>query len=89
MSVVDTISSLLYRKTLFQNGLVLTEISFIVMRSSPPRLKEEIKTSEHKVNSLTVDLRRKDDDSSDLREKLCDSKKQIQQVQKEVRICSA
>lgn len=65
------------------------EIGFIVMRLSPPRLKEEIKTSEQKVNNLTVDLRRKDDDSSDLREKVCDSKKQIQQVQKEVRICSA
>ncbi len=34
---------------------------------------------------MAVDLRRREDDSSDLREKLCDSKKQIQQVQKEVR----
>lgn len=49
------------------------------------RLKEEIKTSERKLNSMAVDLRRREDDSSDLREKLCDSKKQIQQVQKEVR----
>ncbi|XP_059374849.1 kinesin-like protein KIF20B [Carassius carassius] len=48
------------------------------------RLKEEIKTSECKLNSMAVDLRRREDDSSDLREKLCDSKKQIQQVQKEI-----
>lgn len=53
------------------------------------RLKEEIKTIECKMSSLTVDLRRREDDSSDLREKLGDSKKQIQQVQKEVRTHSS
>lgn len=37
-----------------------------------------------KAKSLSLDLQRKDDDTSDLREKLADYKKQIQQVQKEV-----
>lgn len=37
-----------------------------------------------KFKSLSLDLQRKDDDTSDLREKLADYKKQIQQVQKEV-----
>lgn len=37
-----------------------------------------------KVESLSLDLQRKEDDSSDLKEKLSDYKKQIQQIQKEV-----
>ncbi|XP_026165629.1 kinesin-like protein KIF20B [Mastacembelus armatus] len=44
------------------------------------RLKQEAE----KVKSLSLDLQRKEDDSSDLREKLADYKKQIQQVQKEI-----
>lgn len=47
-------------------------------------LREELKAGTDKVQSLTVDLQRRDDDSSDLKEKLADSKKQFQQVQKEV-----
>lgn len=39
-------------------------------------------SSSDKVKSLTLELQRKEDD--DLKEKLADSKKQIQQVQKEV-----
>ena len=49
------------------------------------RLKEEQKAGTDKVQNLTLDLQRREDDSSDLKEKLVDSKKQIQQVQKEVR----
>lgn len=63
--------------------------SFCVCGFSSLRLKEEIKTIECKMSSLAVDLRRREDDSSDLREKLGDSKKQIQQVQKEVRTHSS
>lgn len=50
------------------------------------RLKENAKQDSDKVKSLSVDLQRKEDDTSDLREKLADYKKQIQQVQKEVHI---
>ncbi|XP_042161714.1 kinesin-like protein KIF20B isoform X8 [Oncorhynchus tshawytscha] len=48
------------------------------------RLKETIKLDSDKVKSLSLDLERKDDEVSDLKEKLSDSKKQIQQVQKEI-----
>uniref|UniRef100_A0A3B5B9W5 Kinesin family member 20B n=1 Tax=Stegastes partitus TaxID=144197 RepID=A0A3B5B9W5_9TELE len=58
-----------------------------------PRLKEDAKQDSEKVKSLSLDLQRKEDDSSDLREKLADYKKQIQQVQKEVQalfsVCSS
>lgn len=37
-----------------------------------------------KAKKFSLDLQRKEDDTSDLREKLADYKKQIQQVQKEV-----
>ena len=47
-------------------------------------LKENAKQDSEKLKSLSLDLQRRDDDSSDLREKLADYKKQIQQVQKEV-----
>lgn len=57
---------------------------FIVISSHSPRLKENAKQDSEKVKSLSLDLQRKDDDTSDLREKLADYKKQIQQVQKEV-----
>lgn len=52
--------------------------------SFPLRLKENAKQDSEKVKSLSVDLQRKEEDSSDLREKLADYKKQMQQVQKEV-----
>ncbi|XP_031660732.1 kinesin-like protein KIF20B isoform X7 [Oncorhynchus kisutch] len=48
------------------------------------RLKETIKLDSDKVKSLSLDLERKDDEVSDLKEKLSDSKKQILQVQKEI-----
>ncbi|KAK6301416.1 hypothetical protein J4Q44_G00274690 [Coregonus suidteri] len=44
------------------------------------RLKEMAKLDSDKVRSLSQDLERKGDDNSDLREKLADSKKQIQQI---------
>lgn len=43
-----------------------------------------MKCSSGKLSSLSLDIQRREDESSDLREKLADSKKQIQQVQKEV-----
>ncbi|XP_023686718.1 kinesin-like protein KIF20B isoform X1 [Paramormyrops kingsleyae] len=46
------------------------------------RIKEEMISSSDKVKSLMLELQRKEDD--DLKEKLADSKKQIQQVQKEI-----
>lgn len=49
------------------------------------RLKENAKQESEKAKRLSLDLQRKEDDTSDLREKLADYKKQIQQVQKEVR----
>lgn len=48
------------------------------------RLKDIAKQDTEKIKNLSVDLQRKEDDTSDLREKLADYKKQIQQVQKEV-----
>ena len=48
-------------------------------------MKETIKLDSDKVKSLSLDLERKDDEVSDLKEKLSDSKKQIQQVQIEVK----
>ncbi|XP_067466947.1 kinesin-like protein KIF20B isoform X2 [Thunnus thynnus] len=48
------------------------------------RLKVNAKQDSEKVKSLGLDLQRKEDDTSDLREKLADYKKQIQQVQKEI-----
>ena len=41
-----------------------------------------------RVKSQDVDLQRRDEDMADLREKLADSKRQIQQVHKEVRLHS-
>lgn len=41
-------------------------------------------SSSDKIRALSLDLERKEEDSSDMKEKLADSKKQIQQVQKEV-----
>lgn len=43
-----------------------------------------MKSISGQLSSLSLDLQRREDESSDLREKLADSKKQIQQVQREV-----
>lgn len=43
-----------------------------------------MKCSSGKLSSLSLDVQRREDELSDLREKLADSKKQIQQVQREV-----
>lgn len=45
----------------------------------------DAKQQQERAQSLSLDLQRKEDDANDLREKLADYKKQIQQVQKEVR----
>lgn len=49
------------------------------------RLKEIAKKESEEAKSLTLNLQRREEDASDLREKLADYKKQVQQVQKEVR----
>lgn len=48
------------------------------------RLKENARQEAERAQRLSLDLQRKEDDTSDLRDKLADYKKQIQQVQKEV-----
>ncbi|XP_058840978.1 kinesin-like protein KIF20B isoform X2 [Acipenser ruthenus] len=48
------------------------------------KLKNENVESAIKIKSLSLALQRKDEDTSDLREKLADAKKQILQVQKEI-----
>lgn len=48
------------------------------------RLKENARQEAQRAQRLSLDLQRKEDDTSDLRDKLADYKKQIQQVQKEV-----
>ena len=48
------------------------------------RLKQQSTLDSDRVKSLEVDLQRRDEETADLREKLADSKRQIQQVHKEV-----
>ncbi|XP_059915754.1 kinesin-like protein KIF20B isoform X2 [Gadus macrocephalus] len=48
------------------------------------RLKQQSTLDSDGVKSLEVDLQRRDEETADLREKLADSKRQIQQVHKEV-----
>lgn len=50
------------------------------------RLKESSQQEAERAKSLSLDLQRKEEEALDLREKLADYKKQIQQVQKEVRL---
>lgn len=48
------------------------------------RLKEELSASTTLTQNLQADLQRKEEDYAELKEKLADAKKQIEQVQKEV-----
>lgn len=48
------------------------------------RLKEELCASAALTQSLKADLQRKEEDYAELKEKLTDAKKQIEQVQREV-----
>nr|XP_035968983.1 kinesin-like protein KIF20B isoform X2 [Halichoerus grypus] len=48
------------------------------------RLKEELSASYALTQNLKADLQRKEEDYAELKEKLADAKKQIEQVQKEV-----
>lgn len=48
------------------------------------RLKEELSASSALTQNLKADLQRKEEDYFELKEKLADAKKQIEQVQKEV-----
>lgn len=57
----------------------------LLLSSHWSRLKNDAKQEQERAQSLSLDLQRKEDDANDLREKLADYKKQIQQVQKEVR----
>lgn len=57
----------------------------LLLSSLCSRLKNSAEQEQQRAQSLSLDLQRKEDDANDLREKLADYKKQIQQVQKEVR----
>lgn len=48
------------------------------------RLKAELSASTALAENLRADLQRKDEDYAELKEKLTDAKRQIEQVQKEV-----
>ena len=48
------------------------------------RLKEELSASSGLIQNLKADLQRKEEDNAELKDKLADAKKQIDQVQKEV-----
>lgn len=50
----------------------------------PFRLKEELAANHVLTKNLQADLQRKEEDYAELKEKLTDAKKQIEQVQKEV-----
>ncbi|XP_036869248.2 kinesin-like protein KIF20B isoform X1 [Manis javanica] len=50
------------------------------------KLKEELSASSAVTQNLKADLQRKEEDYAELREKLADAKKQIEQVQKEVSV---
>jgi kinesin family protein 20 len=47
------------------------------------RLKEELSASSVLTQNLKADLQRKEEDYAELKEKLIDAKKQIEQVQKQ------
>lgn len=57
----------------------------LLLSSLCSRLKNDAEQEQQRAQSLSLDLQRKEEDANDLREKLADYKKQIQQVQKEVR----
>lgn len=64
--------------------LTCNKLQFVIFSLCVLRLKEEMMGSSGKLSSLSLDMQRREDELSDLREKLADSKKQIQQVQREV-----
>lgn len=56
----------------------------ICLLISNTRLRKDLSESSTLVQSLKIDLQRKEEEYTDLKEKFSDAKKQIQQVQKEV-----
>lgn len=55
-------------------------------RQETEKLKEELSASSACTQHLKADLQRKEEDYAELKEKLTDAKKQIEQVQKEVSV---
>ncbi|XP_058882414.1 kinesin-like protein KIF20B isoform X1 [Acipenser ruthenus] len=91
----DAVSQYSLQETKLQDGFQQSEVDIKLANEALAeqeaeqekkllKLKNEIAESAIKIKSLSLDLQRKDEDASDLREKLADAKKQIQQVQKEI-----
>nr|XP_033799404.1 kinesin-like protein KIF20B isoform X2 [Geotrypetes seraphini]XP_033799406.1 kinesin-like protein KIF20B isoform X2 [Geotrypetes seraphini]XP_033799407.1 kinesin-like protein KIF20B isoform X2 [Geotrypetes seraphini]XP_033799408.1 kinesin-like protein KIF20B isoform X2 [Geotrypetes seraphini] len=55
-----------------------------IKKEETEQLKKELEDSSAQVQTLTMELQKKDEIYTDLKEKLADAKKQIQQVEKEV-----
>ncbi|KAM9617628.1 kinesin-like protein KIF20B isoform 1-T1 [Trichechus inunguis] len=67
-----------------KHSLQLKEEENETNRQETEKLKEELSASSALTQNLKADLQRKEDDYAELKEKLADAKKQIEQVQKEV-----
>uniref|UniRef100_A0A8D2AQA3 Kinesin family member 20B n=1 Tax=Sciurus vulgaris TaxID=55149 RepID=A0A8D2AQA3_SCIVU len=67
-----------------KHSLQLKEEEKETMRQETEKLKEELFASSALTQNLKADLQRKEEDYAELKEKLTDAKKQIEQVQKEV-----
>lgn len=69
-----------------KHSLQLKEEEKETIRQETEKLKEELCASSALTQNLKADLERKEEDHAELKEKLTDAKKQIEQVQKEVSI---
>ncbi|XP_023571998.1 kinesin-like protein KIF20B isoform X2 [Octodon degus] len=69
-----------------KHSLQLKEEEKEANRQETEKLKEELSVNSALTKSLKTDLRRKEEDYAELKEKLTDAKKQIEQVQKEVSV---
>uniref|UniRef100_A0A452SZK2 Kinesin family member 20B n=1 Tax=Ursus maritimus TaxID=29073 RepID=A0A452SZK2_URSMA len=67
-----------------KHSLQLKEEEKEINRQKAEKLKEELSASSALTQNLKADLQRKEEDYFELKEKLADAKKQIEQVQKEV-----
>ncbi|MBZ3876092.1 Kinesin-like protein KIF20B [Sciurus carolinensis] len=67
-----------------KHSLQLKEEEKETMRQETEKLKEELFASSALTQNLKAALQRKEEDHAELKEKLTDAKKQIEQVQKEV-----
>ncbi|XP_015355596.1 kinesin-like protein KIF20B isoform X1 [Marmota marmota marmota] len=69
-----------------KHSLQLKEEEKETISQEAEKLKEELCASSALTQNLKADLQRKEEDHAELKEKLTDAKKQIEQVQKEVSI---